>query len=381
MKILMVLTYYHPHWTGLTAYAKRLAEGLVRRGHEVTVLTSRHDASLPREDSLAGVRIVRLPVTAAISRGVVMPSFPAAAWRLVREADIVQQHGPLMEAPVVALIAKLAGRPSVFTNHGDLVMPAGAFNRLVQHTVTTMMSAALRLSTRVTTHSADYARHSDFLSPVLDKTETPYPPVEIPAPDRAAADAWKNSLGLSGKRLVGFAGRWVEEKGFDVLLRAIPRVLEKRPDAHFVYAGDPDIQYEDFFERSRGLLAPVRDHVTMLGLIRDPRRLAEFYAMCDVFALSSRTDCFPSTQLEALACGTPLVSADIPGAREVVAVTGMGVHVRPRDPKDLARGILQVLGDPSRYVRPPGEIRRVFDLEKSVSDYEDLFRRVLAEAA
>ena len=42
MKVLMVLTYYHPHWTGLTAYAKRLAEGLARRGHSVTVLTSRH---------------------------------------------------------------------------------------------------------------------------------------------------------------------------------------------------------------------------------------------------------------------------------------------------------------------------------------------------
>jgi glycosyltransferase involved in cell wall biosynthesis len=381
MKILMVLTYYHPHWTGLTAYAKRLAEGLVRRGHSVTVLTSRHLASLPREDSLAGVRIVRLPVSAAISRGVVMPSFPAAAWRLVRDADVVQQHGPLLEAPLVALFSKLAGKPSVFTNHGDLVMPAGTFNRLVEHTTTTLMAAGLRLSTRVTTHSGDYARHSDFMAPVLAKTETPYPPVEIPAPDRAATARWKRELGLTEKKLVGFAGRWVEEKGFDILLRAIPHVVAREPRAHFVYAGDPDIQYEDFFGRCRGLLESVREHVTMLGLIRDPQRLADFYGMCDLFALSSRTDCFPSTQLEALACGTPLVSADIPGAREVVAVTGMGVHVRPQDPEDLARGILEVLRDRERWVRPPEEIRRVFHLEKSVSEYEDLFRRLVAEAA
>ena len=81
MKVLMVLTYYHPHWTGLTAYAKRLAEGLVRRGHAVTVLTSRHLPSLPQEEFLEGVRVVRLPVAGRISRGVVMPSFPAALWR------------------------------------------------------------------------------------------------------------------------------------------------------------------------------------------------------------------------------------------------------------------------------------------------------------
>jgi glycosyltransferase involved in cell wall biosynthesis len=233
----------------------------------------------------------------------------------------------------------------------------------------------------VTTHSADYARHSDFLAPVLAKTETPYPPVEIPPPDRAAAAQWKRALGLAGRPVVGFAGRWVEEKGFDILLRAIPRVLETRPDVQFVYAGDPAIQYEDFFERCRPLLSPVEDHVTMLGLIRDPRRLADFYAMCDLFALSSRTDCFPSTQLEALACGTPLVSADIPGAREVVRVTGMGLRVRPQDPDDLARGILEVLADRARYVRPAAEIRRHFDLEKSVSAYEDLFGRLVAEAA
>ena len=46
MKILTVLTYYHPHWTGLTANAKRIAEGLAARGHDVTVLTTRHAEEL-----------------------------------------------------------------------------------------------------------------------------------------------------------------------------------------------------------------------------------------------------------------------------------------------------------------------------------------------
>ncbi|TEU08072.1 MAG: hypothetical protein E3J25_12655 [Anaerolineales bacterium] len=49
MKILTAITYYYPHWTGLTAYAQRLAEGLVTRGHQVTVLTSRYRKDLARQ--------------------------------------------------------------------------------------------------------------------------------------------------------------------------------------------------------------------------------------------------------------------------------------------------------------------------------------------
>ena len=49
MKILIVLTYYRPHISGLTIYAERLAHALVKRGHQVTVLTSRFDPALPLE--------------------------------------------------------------------------------------------------------------------------------------------------------------------------------------------------------------------------------------------------------------------------------------------------------------------------------------------
>ena len=151
------------------------------------------------------------------------------------------------------------------------------------------------------------------------------------------------------------------------------------PEAHFVYAGAPPV-YERFAERCRPLLEPVQRHVTMLGLLTDPKRLADFYGMCDAFVLPSRTDCFPSTQVEAILCGTPLVSADIPGAREVVRVTKMGTLVPPRDPEGLARGIVRVLREPRAFVQPPESVRAVFDAGRSVSEYEALFTRLSAAA-
>ncbi len=376
MRVLMVLTYYHPHWTGLTAYARRLAEGLARRGHAVTVLTSRHKPELPAEETLGGVRVVRLPVALRLSRGVVMPSFLRALGRELQGTDLVQMHTPLFEAPLVTLAARRRRIPSVFTHHGDLVMPAGGFNRVVETIVTSAMTQALKMATRITVHSRDYAENSKFLWPFADKLDCIYPPAELPAPDRAAAGRWKEELGLAGHSLVGFAGRWVEEKGFDYLLRAIPMALAKMPDARFVYAGEEPF-YENFFEKCRPLLDPVRSSLTTLGLVTDPHKLSSFYAMSDVFTVPSRTDCFPSTQIEALLCGTPLVTADIPGAREVVLVTGMGLLVPPRDPEGLAAGIVEALTHRERYVKPPEQVRAVFDLEKSVSEYERLFAKLV----
>src|SRR5262245_49292316 len=101
MKLLVTLTYYHPHWTGLTAYAKRLAEGMAERGHTVTVLTSRHSPDLATDEMVNGVRVVRLPVLARLSRGVIMPTFPRAAAQLIAEHDIVQVHSPFPETVLV----------------------------------------------------------------------------------------------------------------------------------------------------------------------------------------------------------------------------------------------------------------------------------------
>jgi len=113
-------------------------------------------------------------------------------------------------------------------------------------------------------------------------------------------------------------------------------------------------------------------HLRFVGLLTDRQRLANFYAMCDVVAVSSRTDCFPSVQIESLYCGTPLVCTDIPGAREVVQRTGMGKLVAPRDPQALAEGLLDVLDDPDAYVKSQAQIRAVFNFEETLSRYEAL---------
>ena len=77
IRVLTVLTYYAPHWTGLTAIATRIAEGLAARGHHVSVLTAHHDPALAPERCSTESTSYGFRTVARLSRGVLMPGFPS----------------------------------------------------------------------------------------------------------------------------------------------------------------------------------------------------------------------------------------------------------------------------------------------------------------
>ncbi len=115
MKILIELTYYRPHTSGLTIYAERLAKALAKRGHQVTVLTSQFDKKLARDEWMDGVHVIRLPVLFRISKGVVMPSLGRMATKLVKENDVIHLHLPQIDAAGIALRGRIWKKPIVLT--------------------------------------------------------------------------------------------------------------------------------------------------------------------------------------------------------------------------------------------------------------------------
>jgi glycosyltransferase involved in cell wall biosynthesis len=382
MKILHALTYYHPHLSGLTIYVERLAETLAARGHEVTVLASQHLATLPRVEQRAGVRVVRAPVLLRLHKGVVSPAFTAEAWRLLQGHDVLNLHLPLLEAGVLALLARrFARRPVVLTYHCDLQLPPGPTSRPIELALTLMHRLAGRQANRVVTYTRDYAEHSPFVSRYLPKVETVYPPVLVadPVPDGAAA--LRARLAPGGERVVGFAGRVATEKGIEHLLAALPALQAAVGPVRVAFAGPYEgVLGERYYEQLGPLIERHRDRLDFLGELYGTD-LANFYAAIDCLALPSvnSTESFGLVQVEAMLCGTPVVASALPGVRQPVTVTKMGEIAPIADPAGLAGALGKVLADRARYVRPRAEIATRFDLGATAAFYERLYRDVRRE--
>ncbi|MEA2524008.1 MAG: hypothetical protein QOF73_1235 [Thermomicrobiales bacterium] len=376
MKVLQILYYYYPHCSGLTIYVERLGRHLAERGHTVTVLASQHDPSFPTEETSEGMRIVRVPVVFSVSRGVVMPTFLPRAAALIREHDVVHLHLPITEAAGLAALAKLFRKRLIITHHTDLTLPIGRFNQVAERAVFVSGVSAGKLANRIVTYTHDRADVSPFIRRVRKKTTVVYPPVELDPPTEEGKRAFREKHHLGDAPIVGFAGRFAEEKGCDYLLRTIPAVREVFPNVQYVFAGEYlRVVGETLYERSQPLLREHRDHVLLLGVLRN-EDLVNFYAASNVLTLPSvnYTETFGLVQVEAMLCGTPVVASDLPGVREPIRVTGMGTTVPPRDEPALARALIDVIANRERYVRPREEIAARFSVEATVDAYEQIYR-------
>src|SRR5512141_390152 len=369
MKILTVLTYYRPHTSGLTIYAERLAKAFAKRGHQVTVMTTQYDPSLPREETMDGVKIIRVPVVARVSKGVLAPTFGLVATQLVATHDVVQMHLPQFDAPGVAMRARLLRKPAVLTYHCDLLLPPGFFNRFVNAVVHFQNNMAGMLSNHIVTYTQDYADHSPYLSRYASKLTPILPPVEMPDPRPGAVESFAREHHVKDRRpVIGMAARFAAEKGVEVLLDALPMILKKYPKAQVLFAGTyQNVMGEQVY--SDRLMPRIREyevggHWTFLGNL-DPVEMAAFYPNLDVLTVPSlnSTDAFGLVQIEAMMNNVPCVPSALPGVRRPVQMHSMGKVVAIGDSAALAEGLLEVLADKQKYSCDPAELRHIYNPE------------------
>lgn len=385
MKILTVLTYYRPHTSGLTIYAERLARAFVKRGHQVTVMTTHYDPSLPSDEMMDGVRVIRVPVAARVSKGVIAPTFGYVATQLVARHDVVQLHLPQFDAPGVAFRARLFGKPVVLTYHCDLLLTRTWFNSFVNSVVNFQNNMAGRLANHIVTYTQDYADNSPYLVRYASKLTPILPPVELPFPTPQAVSAFAREHHIDERRpVIGMAARLAAEKGVEVLLDALPIILKKYPNAQVLFAGTyQNVMGEQAY--SDRLMPRIREyeiqgHWTFLGNL-DPIQMAAFYPNLDVLTVPSlnSTEAFGLVQIEAMMNGVPSVPSALPGVRRPVQMHGMGLVSQIGDPASLAESILGVLDDPQHFAyRGDIEaIKKLYDPDSIAQEYEKLFQRLM----
>jgi glycosyltransferase involved in cell wall biosynthesis len=362
----VVTTYYwRPYRSGLTLHAARIAEALAGSGAHVEAIVARHDRSLPERELVNGVDVRRLPVALRADRGVLAPRLLPAFARAAARADAAVIFLPLAEAGALALLGP-RGRTACYYVC-DPVLPA----RRGADTLTRVLDASAALAVRrcalVSALSLDYARSSRVLGPVADRV-TPLAPIVATEQFTRTAQPppphWR--LAPRPARRVGYVGRLAREKGLQHLIDAVAR-LPDRPQ--LVLAGDSsDLagggERAHLERRARSAGVDAR----FLGPL-PTADLALLYSSLDVLALPSveALEAYGMVQVEAMLCGTPVVASALPGVREVVGRTGMGLTVAPGDVDALAAALDRVLADPQPLHRDRGDIIAALELEDAAA--------------
>lgn len=181
-----------------------------------------------------------------------------------------------------------------------------------------------------------------------------------------------------GTPTLSWAGRVDPIKDLETLIRAFALVRDRLPDARLRMFGGTPRGGEAYRERCETLAADLghADAVTFEGRVDD---IKDAYAAGNVVMLSSISEGFPFTLIEAMSCGRATVSTDVGGVREAVGDTGLVVP--PRDPEAMAAAALELLGDAARR-RAMGEAARLRVIEQfTLRQTIDTFRAIYHELA
>ncbi len=153
-------------------------------------------------------------------------------------------------------------------------------------------------------------------------------------------------LALPNEKIVMYVGRFVREKGIQVLLNAASVVLAQQPNTKFLIVGGGNRERFERFTHWAGL----QDKVLFTGFMAN-RSLHQLYRCADVAVFPSLYEPFGIVALEGMAAGAPVVTSDAGGLKEVVLHDQTGTLSFANNAESLAWAILHVLGDPDRATK------------------------------
>jgi glycosyltransferase involved in cell wall biosynthesis len=273
----------------------------------------------------------------------------AGAWRIRRDAedvikaaDIVHVHSNGLLPEIGSRIAHRLGKPVVLTLYGTEI-----WHYRPKRLGPDLFTRAYADADAVTFYSRRLLERAAELGLNRPRCSVVYPPVasSFTFHDRVAQQAERRALGITAAHLLVNVKRLHPLAGQRYLIEAMPDVVRAHPDTHLVICGTgallPELQA---VARS----AAVERHVTFAGLV-DNALVARYCAAADLFVLPSLLEALPTVAVEALACGTPVISSDNPGGVELNGVFGDDVAVVPKEqPTALAAAIGTALTEKRR---------------------------------
>lgn len=369
MRVVHVFKDYYPPTTGGIEQHMHLLCGRLAKKMDVAVLVPSRSRSRI-EESVEGVAVVRVP---EFGRFASVPLCPTMARELrALQPDIVHLHFPNPMGDIAYLLGTRRV-PLVITYHADVIR-----QRALLPLYMPLLARTFDHARRIVASSAEYADSSPILSRYRDKCSViPYGvDVQSLVLRDGEASHVEDLKGHHSRGLILFVGVLRPYKGLEVLLHAMTEVAQ----THLVIVGwDPERGEAAGLAKRLGLSG----RVTFAGVVSESRLRVLLHA-CELLVLPSldRREAFGIVQLEAMACGKPVVSSDLlTGVRLVNRDGETGFLVPPGDPVALADAISRLLGDADLRARLGQTARerviRQFSADRMVDETAEVYAQAL----
>ena len=360
MRVLFCSSEFWPARGGRGIFATGLVPDLRRCGYDIRVLTLQNDSHEPTEDTYQAIPVFRIPFPTTLTHFKVERWMTMRHWvaNLKRESapDVIHVHG--FDPWLVLLHLETAKKhpiPWILTlteELPELALQSELFARALRSAdwITGKCLAALNQARRI---APEIEQRSSVIYNGIEIPEL------VPAP-------------LGCGRLLGL-GRLDYQKGFDLLLTALPSIINRFPGAKLVIAGDGPERPR--LERQTADL-DLGKFVHFSGWIA-PDKVPELINAASLALIPSRWEGLPSVALQASVMARPVVAASVGGLPEAVIDDSTGLLVEPNDSSKLSAAIRSLLEQPQR-AREMGQtgrlrVEELFRWDRCVDGYAALY--------
>lgn len=378
-RVLMVVRLFHPWVGGMERQALTLAGELARRGVDVRIVTGRWFRGTAREETIENVTVVRhntlwegfgIRGLRRLGGVIYMLSLAAYLFSHRSDYDIIHVHGLSYHAFVASALGRRLGKPVLVKLANSGVASDIAKMRSGQHLPLTrfMLPTALSCDRVIALN--------DLIAKELE--EAGVDPARLERIPNGVLLSQPNGTRQRADRLrVLYLGRLHAQKGVDVLLRAMARIVPPDDKIHVVIAGDGP-------ERSRLEKLAVNLHldglVEFVGMVDEPQRQM---ADADLLVLPSLAEGLSNVLLEAMSAGLAVVASDIEANRQLIEDGISGRLFAGGDVDDLTRVISALIDDPTRRealgANARASVEERYSIERVASRYLALYRELLEE--
>lgn len=336
----MVTPEFPPNCAGVGHYVYGLSKKLIELGNDVTVITRGSLKKVKIED-FYGIKVHRvrfhpLPPIHVKIHGFFLNQFFSNTLEK-NEFDIIHYHSPLVPQINTDL-------PSIVTFHGCWKTESETYDK-----ITDFYSLYVRMFNKFFVQDEmNSIKNTDKLTTVSHKVANDLSTFyDVNKGITVIGNGVDINLFKPKHRIdrgefnILYTGRLVYGKGLIDLVKSAEHVCKEYPDASFILAGSGGLR--PTLEKMIHDLK-LESNFSFLGFVSQ-EELVKHYQTDIIYVLPSYCEGLPTTVLEAMTCGMPVVATDIPGTDEVVVDGETGLLVPPKNPRALADGIIKLLGD------------------------------------